>query len=195
MLAELVAQKLIDERDFKAKLKNIKCIVTDVDGVMTDGTIFLDSQGNEIKTFCVKDAPRISAARRCAIATVMFTGRKSLAAEARVRELKCDIWYKADLKAAKRSLYDEVKITCGANPDEVLYIGDDWNDLPFMRLAGISVTPADGREECKQIATLVAKAPGGQGVLSEVIELVLRAQGKWEAMIQRHFDESAEVKN
>lgn len=170
----------------RQRLQKIRCIVSDVDGVLTDGRIYLDNSGEEIKVFCAKDAPRIVAARRSGLVIILFTGRKGGAVLKRAEELGTPIFFKADMGGG--SLLDLVYEKYGFSPEEILYIGDDWNDLYYMTRVGVAVAPGDATSENKEAAHIVTEALGGKGAVSETIELVMRAQGTWERAIRYHLE-------
>lgn len=166
------------------RLQKIRCIISDVDGVITDGKIYLDENGKEIKVFCAKDAPRIVAAIRSGLVVILFTGRKGGAVSKRAEGLGTPIFFKTDM--AGRSLLDLVYEKYGFRPYEILYIGDDWSDLYYMTKVGVAVAPGDATPENREIAYIVTAALGGKGVVSETIEFVMRAQGTWEEAINYH---------
>lgn len=168
-------------------LKAIKVIVFDVDGVLTDGKIYLINDEEELKSFCARDLPRIRAFIGSGGKVILFTGRKVPAVIRRVRELKADILFKGDLKEKKVSLFEELERRYGVRAKEVLYVGDDWNDLAFMKQAGIAVTPENGSPENKEIAHIITQAKGGEGVAAEIIELVMRAQETWVRAIEYYL--------
>ncbi len=174
--------------NLKARLKKIKCIVCDVDGVLTKGDICLDVNGDELKTFCAKDAPRIKAAQENGIKIIFFTGRKNPATEHRAKELKVDLYYKKDLKEKAESLLEKLKELYNVEQDEIAYIGDDWNDLYYMIHAAVAVAPADATYENKKVPNvIVTKAKGGQGVVSEFIIQVLEAQGVLQKTVESYY--------
>ncbi len=169
-------------------LKKIRVIVSDVDGVLTDGVIRLVGD-DELKAFCGKDAPRIASWLRAGGKMTLFTARKCTAVERRAQELKIDLLYKPDLKESKRDLFDVVREKYDASPEEILYMGDDWSDLHYQKRCGVAVVPADGSDENKKLAHIVTKALGGQGVAAEAIELVMRAQGTWDTHVEKYLAE------
>jgi len=189
----------------RTKLQKIRCIVTDVDGCLTRGDIYLGPDGQEMKVFCAKDAPRIASALAAGIKIVFFTGRKSSALEARAKELGVAwVLYKEDLREKGLSLYDWVARYHDLEPKEVLYFGDDWNDLPFMANAGVAACPTGAAEANWRLVTgrrekdqsgFWTVARGGEGAVSEVIECILRAKGLWQAAIDRHYKGLATIQN
>ncbi|MBP9668968.1 MAG: HAD hydrolase family protein [Candidatus Pacebacteria bacterium] len=162
----------------KKKLKKIKIVVSDVDGVLTDGKIYLGG-GEELKSFWSKDAPRTAVLLRSGIPLVLFTARKCSAVERRAGELKVDLIYKQAINDTGKDLFDVLGEKYKVQPEEVLYIGDDWSDLYCMHKAGVAVTPADGSRENKKVADIVTNATGGHGVIAEVAEIIMRAQNTW----------------
>jgi len=171
----------------KESLKAIKVIVFDVDGVLTDGKIHLINDETELKSFCARDLPRIRAFIGSGGKVALFTGRKAPAVIRRGRELKADILFKGELKERKVSLFEELERRYEVRAQEVLYVGDDWNDLVFMKQAGIAATPESGSPENKKIAGIITQAKGGEGVAAEIIEMVMRAQGTWERAVEYYL--------
>ncbi len=160
-------------------LKNIKFIISDVDGVLTDGRIHILGT-EEMKSFSIRDASPMEIARRSGLRFLFVTSRKSAAVIKRAEELKTDIAFKTEIKNAGGDLPEYVKEKYGVSPEEILYVGDDWSDLYAMTLFGVSATPANGTPENKAIANITTDAKGGEGVLRELIEKIMKAQGTWE---------------
>ena len=161
------------------RLKKIKIIVSDVDGVLTDGRLyFLDQK--EMKVFFSKDAPRTVTALKSGLKILLLTARKCQAVVKRAAEMKVDLVFKQEFKEKKVKFLDMIKDKYGLEPDQIAYIGDDWSDLYLMGQVGVAITPSDGSSENKQIAHIVTEAKGGFGVMAEVIEEIMRAQGTWE---------------
>ncbi len=157
----------------------IKLIVVDVDGTMTDGGIYYDNQGNEAKRFCTKDAAGFFAAKQCGITTMVLTGRASAATEHRMSELKVD-YILQDVKDKAKVLKTHM-VEHGIDKSEVMYVGDDLNDLLPMQLAGFVACPKDACVEIKQIANYISNLNGGHGAVRDCIEYVLRMSGEWES--------------
>ncbi len=162
----------------RSKLKKIKLIVSDVDGVLTDGRIYLLGM-EELKAFSVRDASPMEIARQSGLRFMFITTRKSEAIIKRAEELKTDLVFKTDIKEAGGDLTAYLQGRYGVTPEEVLYVGDDWSDLHSMTLFGVSATPQNATPENKAVADIVTDAKGGEGVLREVIEKVMIAQGTW----------------
>lgn len=161
----------------KKKLSKIKLIISDVDGVLTDGKIYLTGN-EEIKAFSVKDGTRINAALKSGIKVFFITGRECGAVIRRSNEFK---GIKLFLKTRDEPafLLERIKKEEKISPSEILYIGDDLNDLYIMSRVGVSAVPRDGASENKRIADIITQAKGGEGVVGEVIEMVMKEQRRW----------------
>jgi 3-deoxy-D-manno-octulosonate 8-phosphate phosphatase (KDO 8-P phosphatase) len=157
------------------KATTIKAIFFDVDGVLTDGRIIYDETGKEIKSFSVKDGLIISYLKKAGIITGAISGRESGAVTKRCAELKVDFCHQGIVD--KALVFEKLMKHYKLKTKEVAYIGDDLNDLPAFRLAGFTICPADTFEYIKEQVDLVTYAKGGAGVLREVADLVLQAQG------------------
>ena len=164
------------------KSGNITAIFFDVDGVLTDGKIIYDDTGREIKNFNVKDGLIIGHLKRAGIVTGAISGRESDATAKRCAELKIDFCHQGILD--KASTFDKLMKHYKLKTKQVAFIGDDINDLPVFRLAGLSICPSDTFTYIKQRVDLVTNAKGGQGVLREVADLVLSARGEMERIIK-----------
>ena len=161
----------------KGALKRIKVVAMDVDGVLTDGRIIIDSNGIETKNFDVQDGFGIVFLRKCGIKTAIISARASGVVAHRAEDLKIDKVYVGVYP--KLSAYESMLKEFKALDEEVCFIGDDLADLSVMRRCGFSVAVANAVLEVKQIANYVTVRQGGRGAVREVIELILRAQGHW----------------
>ena len=170
------------------RLKQIRLVLSDVDGVLTDGHIYLDSRGNEMKVFSCKDAPAIKMAKSAGLDVALITGRKSTAAIARAKEHQVIIFFKNDLIKNKKSILEFLHGKYGVNKDEILYVGDDVGDLGLMKNVGVSATPVDGMAENKKIADIITDARGGRGVVAELIYKVLSARNEWHVHVGIYRD-------
>ncbi|MDO8500041.1 MAG: HAD-IIIA family hydrolase [bacterium] len=173
----------------EGKLQKIRLIVFDVDGVLTDGRIYLLGESEELKAFSNRDAPRTAVALRSGLKVIWLTARKSAAVERRARELGVTLIYKHDLKSRKLPFLEIMHKRFGVRPNEILYVGDDWSDLHLMKQVGLAVTPSNGSSENKKVAHIITNAPGGDGVAAEIIELVMRAQGTWSRYVGKYLAE------
>jgi len=160
----------------QAKAKKIKLLLLDVDGVLTDGSIILDSQGNEFKAFHVRDGHGIKMAQRAGIIVGMITGRKSEAVNIRARELGIQEVHQGSRE--KIAVYDAILSKYGLADEAVAYMGDDVVDLDILKRTGVAVSVADADPAVKPYVDLVTKAAGGRGAVREFINLILKHQGK-----------------
>jgi 3-deoxy-D-manno-octulosonate 8-phosphate phosphatase (KDO 8-P phosphatase) len=173
------------KKEFLKKAKNIKLLILDVDGVMTDGSIILDNQGNEIKTFHVRDGHGIKMALKAGVEIAIITGRESRVVERRALELGIKEVYQKVMN--KVDAYEKMIKKYGLKDEEVAFIGDDINDLTLLRRVGFSVAVADSDSHIKKLVDLVTEIGGGKGAVREVIDLILKAQGKWEGVAEKYM--------
>ena len=159
-----------------SKAKKIKLLLLDVDGVLTDGRIILDNQGNELKAFHVRDGHGIRMAQRSGIIVGLITGRKSEVVNIRARELGIQEVHQGAYE--KLTVYDALLSKYGLRDEEVAYVGDDIVDSEILQRVGLAVTVADAEPGVKPFAHMVTKAEGGRGAVREVINLILKSQGK-----------------
>lgn len=156
----------------------IKLIVLDVDGTLTDGGVYYDSQGNEMKRFDVKDGLGILVARKAGLEFAIITGRASPMVERRAKEL--GIKYLLQGVQKKYPALTELVRECGLALDEIGYIGDDLNDLQCMEAVGFRACPSDAAKAVKAICDYVAAAPGGHGAVRESLEYFLVLRSTWD---------------
>jgi 3-deoxy-D-manno-octulosonate 8-phosphate phosphatase (KDO 8-P phosphatase) len=160
----------------RSKAKKIKLLLLDVDGVLTNGTIILDSQGNELKAFHVRDGHGIKLAQRAGIVIGIITGRKSEVVNIRARELGIDEVHQGAHR--KIEVYESLLAKFGVHDDEVAYVGDDIVDADIFKRAGLSVAVADADPAVRPHVDMVTKNDGGRGAVREFINLLLKSQGK-----------------
>jgi 3-deoxy-D-manno-octulosonate 8-phosphate phosphatase (KDO 8-P phosphatase) len=167
----------------REKLLRLRLLAMDVDGVLTDGTIYLGNEGEELKGFDVKDGLGIRLACEAGLILAFVTGRTSRIVERRARELGVSEVVQGTRRKdeALRRLAEKY----GLSWEEVGFIGDDWNDWPALEWAGCTFAPADAFEDIRRNVDWVTSSPGGRGAVREVIELILRTQGKYEEALQR----------
>ena len=156
----------------------IKLIVLDVDGTLTDGGIYYDAHGNEIKRFDVKDGLGILVARKAGLQFAIITGRVSPMVERRSKEL--GIEYLVQGAQKKHPALLELASSCGLSMAEIGYIGDDLNDLQCMEAVGFRACPSDAATEVKSVCEYVASVSGGHGAVREGLEYLLNHRGQWE---------------
>jgi len=171
----------------KKRAAQIKLVLMDVDGTMTNGGVTLVSQTDgtalEIKTFDAHDGQGLTLAQTAGLRTGCITGRESAALLRRAREMKMEFIYMK--QPVKMPAYEEILEKAGVSDSAVAYIGDDLPDIPLMRRAGLAVAVGDAVPEVKEAAHYTTKALAGHGAVREVIELVLKSKGIWEAMIDK----------
>jgi 3-deoxy-D-manno-octulosonate 8-phosphate phosphatase (KDO 8-P phosphatase) len=167
------------KQSLRTRAKKIKLLLLDVDGVMTDGSIILDSAGKETKAFHVRDGHGIKMAQRAGITIGIITGRRSDVVNIRARELGIEEVHQGAQE--KIRVFDSILEKYGFRDDEAAYIGDDVVDLDIFRRAGLSAAVADCDPSVKGSVHMVTKAPGGRGAVREVINLILAAQGRLHA--------------
>jgi 3-deoxy-D-manno-octulosonate 8-phosphate phosphatase (KDO 8-P phosphatase) len=160
------------------RCRALKLILSDVDGVMTDGTLLLLPDGSEGKAFHIRDGLGVVLAHRAGLRTGVITGRSSEVVSRRAAELGMAVVRQgvSDKAAALVDILEKE----GLEAREVAYIGDDLNDLPVIDEVGLSAAPGDAPMEVRLQAFMVTDARGGQGCLREFIEAILRARGDWE---------------
>lgn len=168
----------------KNAFKKIKVVAMDVDGVLTDGRIIIDSNGVETKNFDVQDGFGIVFLHKCGIKTAIISARESGVVAHRAKDLKIDKVYVGVYP--KISAYESMLKEFKVRDEEVCFIGDDLADLKVMRRCGFSVAVANAVFEVKQIADYVTVKKGGHGAVREIVELILQAQGHWGPQLYEH---------
>jgi 3-deoxy-D-manno-octulosonate 8-phosphate phosphatase (KDO 8-P phosphatase) len=166
----------------KQKIQQIKMILFDVDGVFCSGDISYLDNGAEIKTFDVQDGMGVTLARLAGLKTGIITGRNSEAIVRRAEELKIDVLKQGSFN--KLVPYSEVKEEFGFDDKEICYIGDDLLDIPILNRVGFSVSVPNAREEVKAICDYVTVSKGGRGAVREIIDLILKRQGKFDQLVE-----------
>jgi len=167
---------------FPPRARRIALLLADVDGVLTDGRIYLTPGGAEIKGFNARDGAGLRLAQRCGIRTGIISGRAGAAVRRRATELQMD---EVHLKARdKLSVYEEILRRRGLDDEQVCYIGDDLLDLPILGRAGLPVVVANAHDELVRRAPFVTRAPGGHGAVREVVDAILKAQGRWQEILE-----------
>jgi len=165
------------------KISRIKLILMDVDGVLTDGGIILGSQGMEIKIFNVQDGAGITMARLAGLKVGILTGRLSEAVQQRATELHFDVVSQGHFN--KLTEYEQIKQSLAVSDLEVAYIGDDILDLDVLRRVGFSIAVANARPEVKSEVDFITATSGGKGAVREVVDLILKTQNRWHAIVDQ----------
>ncbi len=169
------------QSDLAARCQSIELLVADVDGVLTDGVIALDDTGAETKHFYVRDGTAYALWHRAGKQAAILSGRRAQAVERRASELKiAHVLQGHEQKAPPlRTLIERL----GFTPNQVCFVGDDLADLPVLLSVGLAACPADAAVEVKKAAHFITQAPGGRGVVREVVEFILKSQGRWSELI------------
>jgi 3-deoxy-D-manno-octulosonate 8-phosphate phosphatase (KDO 8-P phosphatase) len=171
--------------DLKRRLKNIRCLLLDVDGVLTDGTVYFHSDGGEAKGFSIQDGHAISMALRGGLQIGFISGRPSRVTELRAEDLGVKIVRQG--KQNKMEMVEQIKTERGYRDDEIAFVGDDLVDLPVLRRIGLPLAVANATGEIKGAAVYVTKRRGGDGAVREVIEMILKAQGSWKNVMAKYL--------
>jgi 3-deoxy-D-manno-octulosonate 8-phosphate phosphatase (KDO 8-P phosphatase) len=166
------------------RLKLIKLLILDVDGVLTDGKIIYNDRGEEIKAFDVKDGHGIKLLMRSGMEIALITGRKSEVVLHRARDLGIEQVYQKVTN--KMEVYEKILNDKKLEDENVGFVGDDLVDIPVLKRVGFSAAVLDAVSEVKEIADYIASKKGGGGAVREICELLLKAQNKWKGVIERY---------
>jgi YrbI family 3-deoxy-D-manno-octulosonate 8-phosphate phosphatase len=166
-----------------AALKRVRLLLCDVDGVLTDASVFIGGE-REIKQFNIRDGLGLVALRRQGLKVGWISSRPSPATMQRAKELKID--FLRQQKGSKVCAVERLLAQTGFHWEEVCYVGDDLVDLGVLKRAGVAVAIADGVAEAQAAADYVTRARGGCGAVREVVELILKAQNKWECVVAEY---------
>jgi len=170
--------------DVAPRCRPIELILSDVDGDLTDGGVIFDNQGIEIKRFHIRDGLGIKLWQRVGHHFGLVTGRASHIVQLRAKELGVDLVRQGidDKLPAVKQIAGQLRLRA----EQVCYVGDDLPDLPVLQWVGLAAVVADGCEELHPAAHYITKAGGGRGALREIIELILKAQGRWLDIVQKY---------
>jgi 3-deoxy-D-manno-octulosonate 8-phosphate phosphatase (KDO 8-P phosphatase) len=158
-------------------------LLCDVDGVLTNATVFIGN-GTEFKEFNIHDGLGLRTLQKAGVKVGWVSNRPSAATRQRAEELKVD--YLVQGNGSKVDAIGTLLAQCGARWDETCYVGDDVVDLGALKRAGVAVAVANAIPEAKALAHYVTTAEGGRGAVREVVELILKAQGKWKTIVREH---------
>jgi 3-deoxy-D-manno-octulosonate 8-phosphate phosphatase (KDO 8-P phosphatase) len=174
----------------RALARRIKVVGLDVDGVFTDGGVYIGLVAHhplEFKRFHVQDGLGVKLLRTAGLPVILVSGRASEASETRASEMEVDeliqVAPEAKLAALEKALEQR-----GFGLDACAYVGDDLADVPVLRAVGLAIAVANATPEVKAAARIVTSVPGGQGAVREVAELLLKARGDWPALLERYFE-------
>ena len=167
--------------DLHDRLRRVRALVLDVDGTLTDGSILIDDLGHETKRFDVRDGLGLELLRRAGYSAAVVTGRRGLALDHRLRELKITVALQSVMDKARG--FADAAAQLSVPMQSCAFMGDDLPDLAAMQCAAVACAPADAAAEVCAAAHVVTRARGGFGAVREFIETVLKAQGKWGAIV------------
>ena len=165
-------------------LSLIKLVGFDVDGVLTDGRIILDDDGRESKNFYSRDGLGLKILRQAGLEVALITGRESRLLEIRARDLGLTEIHQG--VEDKWAVLDKVLKKKGLSPREAAFAGDDLVDLPVLARVGLALAPADAVPEVLAAAHFVAPAPGGRGAARQMVEFILKGQGRWDEVLRSY---------
>ena len=171
--------------DVIEKAKKIKLLILDVDGVLTDGRLFFDNEGNEYKSFHARDGHGIKLLQKTGVVVAVISGRKSQTVERRMKQLGVDLVYQGHEN--KISAFQEILEKIGVEANQAAHVGDDLLDLPLMKRVGLAVAVHDANFAVKQYADWCTTTSGGLGAVREVCDLIMQAQGSFEAILNDYL--------
>jgi YrbI family 3-deoxy-D-manno-octulosonate 8-phosphate phosphatase len=171
--------------DLRSRCQPLKLLISDVDGVLTDGRLYYDASGGEAKAFHIRDGLGIKLWQKAGHRFAIVTARKSRIVTARAAELGIEIVRQGceDKSSAVREIIAEL----GMEPRETCYIGDDLPDLAAIRHVGLGIAVADACDEVRQAAGYITQCTGGAGAVRELIEMILKSQNKWDQTIRDYL--------
>ncbi len=171
---------MIEER-----IKNIKLLILDVDGILTDGRIIYDNFGDTVKIFDVRDGLGLVLLKRANIKVAIVSAGKSRAVTRRARELKVTRVYQGIRDKLK--IYNKLLRKFRLKDDEVCYMGDDLTDVPVMKRVGLAIGVPNSIDEVQRISHYITSHNGGRGAVREAADLILRTQGKWDEVVAKYM--------
>lgn len=169
----------------KTDLKQIMLLAMDVDGVLTDGNVFIGSDGTEFKQFSLLDGHGIRMWHRAGFRTALISGRESKATKLRAEEMEINFVYQPC--KSKLECFNDLLAVSGLDAKNIAYIGDDVMDIALVKRAGFGVAVADAVDELKSHAHYVTSRAGGDGAVREVIEYILKNTGKWSELMEHYL--------
>ena len=171
-----------------AKAGRIRLLLFDVDGVLTDGTVIMHADGSESKGFDIRDGAAIVFAQRAGLSVGLLSARSSGATAHRAAQLAVRI-VEQGVKSKLKS-YEQIARDARLADDEIAYMGDDLLDLPVLARVGLSAAPADAAAEVRERVDWVSAQAGGRGAVRELIELILRAQHRWDDVLRQYVPQA-----
>lgn len=167
------------------KAKKIRCVICDVDGVLTDGLIFIDNFGNELKAFNIQDGMGLKLLMAADIQVAVITTSRNAVIDHRMKQLGIQHYFMGQVD--KQAAYQQLKERLGFNDEEFAYIGDDLPDLAIIRQVGLGVAVSNAVNQVKEFAIWHTQSHGGRGAVRELCDFILNAQGKLETALKRYL--------
>lgn len=167
------------------KAKRVKCLICDVDGVLTDGRLYIDNHGNELKAFHVQDGMGLKLLMSVGIEVAVITTAQNEVIEHRMQQLGIRHYFKGQVE--KQTAYQQLKTMLSLNDEAFAYIGDDLPDLPIIQTVGFGVAVSNAVFQIKEFALWQTKQAGGFGAVREVCDYILKAQNKLEEALNGYF--------
>ena len=174
-------------RNLEDKSSTIKLILLDVDGVLTDGAVVMYGDGSESKRFFIRDGIALVWAQRVGLRVGILSARHSATTLQRAAQLGITLVHQG--VASKAAAYDDILTDTAVTDAEVAYMGDDVVDLAVLRRVGLSAAPSDAVAEVRACVDFVSAYRGGEGAVRELVELILRAQGRWDSIVSSYQNE------
>lgn len=171
-------------REVVERAAKISVLLIDVDGVLTDGRIVYADYGDELKFFDVQDGAGLVFWHRVGLKSAIITARTSRLLKRRAKDMRIDHLVQGAL--LKLPVYEQILKKLRVQPEQVCAIGDDLMELPFLRRVGLAVAVPNAAPEVKAVAHYVTLRPGGRGAVRETVELILKAKGVWDQVLQRY---------
>ncbi|AHE67464.1 KdsC family phosphatase [Legionella oakridgensis] len=172
-------------KELLEKAKKIKCVICDVDGVLTDGRLYLDNHGNELKAFHVQDGMGLKLLMAAGIEVAVITTSQNAVIEHRMQQLGIRHYFKGQVE--KQDAYQRLKASLGLNDEAFAYIGDDLPDIPIIRKVGLGIAVANAVNQVKEFAIWQTQQHGGRGAVREVCDYILNAQNKFDEALNGYF--------
>ncbi|WP_133135715.1 KdsC family phosphatase [Legionella rowbothamii] len=167
------------------RAQKIKCLICDMDGVLTDGLLYIDNHFNELKTFHIHDGVGLKLLMAVGIEVAVITGSRNAVVDHRMQQLGIKHYYKDQLN--KQDTYEQLKKTLNLEDEQFAYIGDDLPDVPLIKKVGLGVAVANALPAVKEIAVWQTEHSGGRGAVRELCDLILNAQNKVDLAIEGYL--------
>ncbi len=176
---------MLEPFEVERRAAEVKLLLLDCDGVLTDGRITPVLGGDELKSFHTQDGHGLVMLHRAGLRSGIISGRTSRLVEARAADL--GITYVRQGALDKLSIFDALLVEADVAPAEIAYVGDDVVDIPLMRRSGLAVAVANATADTREAAHYITRLAGGFGAVREVCELILKAQGRWDELMKKYL--------